>query len=94
MKRIGVDKARTKLGQLAKEVAADREEVVLTHRGQPIALLVSLDEYENLIVLRAEKARDELKARLADVRRSVADAGLDVSVVDEAISAARRATRG
>jgi prevent-host-death family protein len=77
---IGVDKARSKLGQLAEEVAADDEAVVLTRRGQAVAVLVSPAEYDRLT---------ETRRRTAQVRQRVADAGLDVSVVDEAITAAR-----
>jgi outer membrane protein TolC len=40
---------------------------------------------------RRRMAQEELRARLDQVRQSVADAGLDVSVVDEAITAARSA---
>jgi hypothetical protein len=36
-------------------------------------------------------AREDLQARLVEVRQSGAAAGLDVSVVDEAITAARAA---
>jgi len=86
---IGVDKARSKLSQLAEEVAADDEAVVLTRRGQAVAVLVSPAEYDRLTETRRRTAQEELRARLAQVRQSVADAGLDVSVVDEAITAAR-----
>ena len=86
---IGVDKARSKLGQLAEEVAVDDEAVVLTRRGQAVAVLVSPAEYDRLTETRRRTAQGELRARLAEVRQSVADAGLDVSVVDEAITAAR-----
>lgn len=86
---IGVDKARSKLGQLAEEVGADDEAIVLTRRGQAVAVLVSPAEYDRLTETRRRTAQEELRARLADVRQSVADAGLDVSVVDEAITAAR-----
>jgi prevent-host-death family protein len=86
---IGVDKARGKLGQLAEEVGADDEAVVLTRRGQAVAVLVSPAEYDRLTETRRRTAQEELRARLAEVRQSVADAGLDVSVVDEAITAAR-----
>lgn len=88
---IGVDKARAKLGQLAEEVAADDDAVVLTRRGEALAVLVSPAEYERLIETSRRAAQEELRARLAQVRQSVADAGLDVSVVDEAIAAARTA---
>jgi len=88
---IGVDKARARLGQLADEIAAEDEAVVLTRRGQAVAVLISPAEYEALLELRRRLAREELQARLAEVRASVASAGLDVSVVDEAIEAARAA---
>jgi prevent-host-death family protein len=88
---IGVDKARARLGQLAEEIAADDEAVVLTRRGEALAVLVSPAEYDRLTETRRQVAQNELRARLAEVRQSVADAGLDVSVVDEAITAARSA---
>jgi prevent-host-death family protein len=88
---IGVDKARAKLGQLAEEVGADDEPVVLTRRGEALAVLVSPAEYERLVEARRTAAQEELRARLADVRKTLRDADLDVSVVDEAISAARAA---
>jgi len=88
---IGVDKARARLGQLADEIVAEDEAVVLTRRGQAVAVLISPAEYDALLELRRSLAREELQARLAEVRASVASAGLDVSVVDEAIEAARAA---
>jgi prevent-host-death family protein len=88
---IGVDKARTRLGQIADEIAADEEAVVLTRRGQAVAVLISPSEYDALLELRRRMAREELQSRLVKVREKVASAGLDVSVVDEAIEAARAA---
>lgn len=88
---IGVDKARAKLGQIAEEIAADDEAVVLTRRGEAVAVLISPSEYDSLVESRRRLAREDLQARLAQVRTSVAAAGLDVSVVDEAITAARSA---
>lgn len=88
---IGVDKARAKLGQIADEIATDDEAVVLTRPGQAVAVLISPSEYDALIESRRKMAREDLQSRLAEVRESVAAAGLDVSVVDEAIAAARAA---
>jgi prevent-host-death family protein len=88
---IGVDKARARLGRIAEEIAADDEPVVLTRRGQALAVLVSPSEYDSLVESRRRVAREDLQARLVEVRRSVAAAGLDVSVVDDAITAARAA---
>lgn len=86
---IGVEQARSHLGQLADEVASKDEPVVLTRRGQPIGVLVSLGDYERLIEARRIAARAELAAHLVEIRERVATAGLDVSTVDEAIAAAR-----
>jgi len=86
---IGIDKARAKLGQLAEEVAAADVPVMLTRRGQALAVLISAAEYERLLSERRRRARQELTDRLVVVRERVADAGLDVSVVDHAIAAAR-----
>jgi prevent-host-death family protein len=90
-KTIGVDKARARLGQLAEEVSAEDEAIVLTRRGEALAVLVSPNEYDRLVRTSREVAQQQLRARLADVRRTVAEAGLSVSVVDEAIAAARTA---
>ena len=52
-------------------------------------MLISPDDYEQLLSERRTHAREKLAERLAAVRQSVTDSGLDVSVVDEAIAAAR-----
>jgi prevent-host-death family protein len=82
---------RTRSSQLAEEVAAEDEAVVLTRRGEALAVLVSPAAYDRLTETRRRLAHEELRTRLDQVRQSVADAGLDVSVVDEAITAARSA---
>jgi prevent-host-death family protein len=87
---VGVEEARGQLGRLVDDVASGSEPIALTKRGQPLAVLVSRDEWEGLQeVVRAE-ARDELRRRLRQVRRRVTSAGLDPSAVDEAIEAARK----
>jgi len=75
---VGVEEARNKLSRLADEVSAGDDVVVLTRRGRPAEA-------------RREAARVELAARVDTLRQAVAAAGLDESVVDEAIAAARRA---
>jgi prevent-host-death family protein len=85
---IGVDKARARLGQLADQAAAS-EPVILTRRGERLAVLIGPADYEQLLSQRRAHARQKLTDRLAAVRESVTEHGLDVAVVDEAIAAAR-----
>lgn len=84
---IGVDKARAQLGQLAERAAS--EPVILTRRGERLAVLIGPEDYEQLVAERRQRARAVLTERLAAVRQSVTASGLDVGLVDEAIAAAR-----
>ena len=86
---VGVEEARIHLGQLADEVAKGDDAVVLTRRGQAVAGLLGPEEYARLIDSRRRLARAELLQKLAEVRSRIAEAGLDVGIVEEAIAAAR-----
>lgn len=85
---LGVEEARAKLGQLVQEVAGGAEPVVFAKRGQALAVLISRDEYARLRKVASQASRDELRRRLTEARRRVKRAGLDPSVIDEAIEAA------
>jgi prevent-host-death family protein len=87
---VGVDDARSSLGRLVEEVAASGDVVSLTKRGKALAVLVSREEYLELKLAATERARAELTEALAQARSTVSEAGLDVGVIDEAITAARR----
>lgn len=87
---MGVEEARARLGRLVEEIAASGEAVALTKRGRPMAILVSSDEYARLKQTANREAREELGRHLGKVRRAVKAAGMDPSVVEEAIAAARR----
>lgn len=89
---VGVEQARGQLGKLIEEVAGGAEPIALTKRGRPMAVLVSRDEWEALQELVRSEAREELRRRLAKLRRRVSTAGLDPAAVDEAIEAARKAS--
>jgi prevent-host-death family protein len=87
---VGVERARGKLGRLAASVAAGEEPVVLTRRGRAEAFLVGRDEYAAFKLKRSEAARAELEKKLDEVRKRIEGSGLDATVVDEAVAAARR----
>lgn len=87
---VGVEEARGQLGRLIEQVAEGADPITLTKRGQPLAVLVSRDEWEALHELVRAEAREELRRRLKQIRRRVRSAGLDPIAVDEAIEAARK----
>lgn len=86
---MGVEQARPILGQLVDDVAAGGEPIVLAKRGQPAAVLVGRDRYARLTEAATALARSELQRKLIEARRPIKDAGLEPSVIDEAIAAAR-----
>jgi prevent-host-death family protein len=86
---IGVEDARKRLGPLVEGVAAGSEPIVLTKRGQALAVVVSRDEYARLKEAASRLVRAELQGRLAKVRQSIRRAGLEPGAVDEAIAMAR-----
>lgn len=43
---MGVEQARAKIGSLVLSVARGARPVVLTRRGQPLAVLISVRDYE------------------------------------------------
>ena len=88
---VGVEQARSHLGRLAEEVSERSEVIVLTRRGRPLAVLMGPAEYERAVEAQRRMAREELQRRVAALRQAVAQAGLDASLVDEAIAAARSA---
>lgn len=45
---VGIEKARAKLGELAAAVAAGGPPIVVTRRGRPLAVLVSLAEFARI----------------------------------------------
>ena len=87
---IGVEEARGELGRLVEEIDRTKEPVGLTKRGKAVAVIVSRDEYAQLKEIANERARQNLQKALKAARRQTKEAGLDTSVVDEAIAAARR----
>jgi prevent-host-death family protein len=86
-----MEQARVHLGRLAEEVSERSEVIVLTRRGRPLAVLMGPAEYERVIEAQRRMAREELQRRVAALRQAVVEAGLDASLVDDAIAAARSA---
>jgi PHD/YefM family antitoxin component YafN of YafNO toxin-antitoxin module len=89
-KSIGIEEARGKLGELADQVSESGDGIVLCRRGIAQAMLVDREEYLKYKAAMNAETRAELERLLAKVEAQVADAGLDRSVVAEAIETARK----
>jgi len=87
---VGIEDARSSLGRLVDEVATTGDVVALTKRGKALAVLVSRDEYAQMKLAATERARAELADALDAARTAVQKAGLEATVIDEAIAAARQ----
>src|SRR3954471_18148265 len=87
---VGIEEARAQLGRLVEELGPDAP-VLLTKRGRVVAVLVNPDDYEELLTGRGAAALARLRELVPQLRESVAAAGLDEGLVDEAIAAARAA---
>lgn len=72
--RASIGQVKRDISELVNRVAYGKERIVLTSRGKPKAVIVSMDDYERLRVLLRqaqvtdweewEKKRDELDARI------------------------------
>lgn len=71
-KTVPFSDARARLSELLDEVHASRDHVVITRNGRPVALLMSLDEYESLEltieVLSDEDTLEALRESEEDVK--------------------------
>jgi prevent-host-death family protein len=74
---VALSEARAKLGAVVKRVEVDKEYVVLERAGEPVAALVDIDEFEDLLELRdpevqrliQESREDELAGRVRPARQ-------------------------
>lgn len=85
---VPVDNNDTVLSELLEQTA-EGDLVQLTKDGQLAAVVLSRDAYDELLLAASADARHELAEIIEQSRRDVKQAGLDRSVVDEAVAAVR-----
>jgi hypothetical protein len=85
---MGVEEARSQLGRLMEEIADPGGSVALPS-GAGLLRSWSAARVRASQADRNRKARGELSRRLVHVRREVKAAGLDLSLVEEALAAVR-----
>lgn len=74
------------LGRLVDDVG-DGEPVVLTKRGRPAAVLLSVDRYERLLKQYQRRQGEQLRDALLETRRLLAHSPEGCSLIEEALDA-------
>jgi prevent-host-death family protein len=78
---ISANQVRSRLPQLLAEIAASRKRFVITRFNRPIAVMLSVEEYERLAELSDEAGDPELIAAVAEARNEYR-AGQTYSIAD------------
>jgi prevent-host-death family protein len=81
IKHVGLSEARARLGAVVDRVHVGKEYVVLERGGKPVAALVDIEEFEDLLELRdpevqriiEESREDELAGRVRPARELLAE---------------------
>ena len=92
VKRVSAAQAKAHFATLMAEVAFGGQCVIIERRGKPLAVLVSLADFERLEQEHATRARPTGVLALVGAWRDVPDAELDALVAD--IYAARERDKG
>lgn len=87
---IPVEEARRHLGELIQSAVHDGKPIVISRRGKGAAVLLSYQEYERLRRLDEAAAAQRLLEALQAISRANEAAGLDPSVIEEALREIRR----
>ena len=72
-KTLPISEVKTRLPELVKGVSSRDDEIVITRKGRPAAVLLSIDEYESLMetldILSDPKAMAQIRRNMAYFRR-------------------------
>ena len=79
--RVALSEARARLGAVIERVRGGREYVVLERSGEPVAVLLDIDAFEDLLELRdpevqrliQESREDEVAGRVRPARELLAE---------------------
>ena len=72
-KSVSLKKLRPKLPKIMEEIDSKMDRFIVTKRGKPIALIMSIDDYESLLetldVLSDKKLMKRIKQAEKDIKR-------------------------
>jgi antitoxin YefM len=75
MTTVPLTEAKAKLNELVEEVVTMHEQVTITRRGKPVAILVSADEWESLRETLFWQGVPGIHEDIAEARRELAAGG-------------------
>jgi prevent-host-death family protein len=70
---IRASEVRNRIGEILARVRYGREHVVVERRGQPVAAIMGIEEYDHLIQLRRQWEAQERRQRFQAIRASAAE---------------------
>ena len=78
-KAVSTTEAKNKLTALIAWVRENQDEVIVESHGQPRAVIISFDEYENLKTLKEQQRRREALEQLERLRERVSARNSDLT---------------
>lgn len=73
-KTISATEAKQTFGALIGKVQREGDSIIIENRGEPAAVIISFDEFENLLELKAIRRREEAMETLRELRRKLDEA--------------------
>ena len=70
---IQASEIRNRIGEILARVRYGREHVVVERRGQPVAAIIGIEEYDDLLQLRRQREAQVRRQRFQAIRASAAE---------------------
>ena len=70
---IQASEIRNRIGEILARVRYGREHVVVERRGRPVAAIIGIEEYDDLLQLRRQREAQVRRQRFQAIRASAAE---------------------
>lgn len=70
---IQASEVRNRIGEILARVRYGREHVVVERRGRPVAAIIGIEEYDDLLQLRRQQEAQARRQRFQAIRASAAE---------------------
>lgn len=86
---VHASEIRNRIGEILARVRYGREHVVVERRGRPVAVILDIAEYNDLIQLRRQQEAQERRQRFQAIRASAAENDLSEEQAFQLLKEAR-----